>query len=118
MSIRYPGNPPPPPENLLRVTDIDLNASKVRGRRRIQAWVRVENEFGASMSGASVFASWTYPDGSTQSAEDATSRIGYAYFEIVGVPRGTYDLNIENVILEGYTFDSANSILNASVNVK
>lgn len=118
MSIMYPSAPPPPPENLLRVTDIDINADKVRGRRRIQAWVRVENEFGASVSGASVFALLTYPDGSTQSLEDATSRSGNAYFEIIGVPRGTYDFNIENVVLDGYTFDIDNSVLNASVYVK
>lgn len=118
MSIRYPGDPPPPPENLLRVTDIDLTAGKGRGQRRAQALVRVENELGQSMSGATVSAYWTYPDGSAQTVEDATSSSGYAYFEIVGIRRGFYELTIDNVALDGFTFDSENSILNASINVK
>jgi len=118
MSIMYPGDPPPPPENLLLVTDISLSANKVKGRRRIQAWVRVENEFGRSMSGASVSASWTYPDGSIQSVEDATSSSGYAYFEIVGVPRGDYTITVEDVVLDEFTFDRENSVLNSSIYVK
>jgi hypothetical protein len=118
MSIMYPTDPPPPPENLLRVTDIDLTSSKVRGKRRIQAFVRVENESGRSMAGAAVSALWGFPDGNTLADDATTSNSGNAYFEIVDVPRGTYNFSIENVVLEDYTFDSDNSVLNASIYVK
>lgn len=50
--------------------------------------------------------------------ENETSNTGNAYFEIIDVPRGKFSLNIEDVVLEGYSFDSDNSILSKSINVK
>jgi len=117
MSIMFPGDPPPPPDNLLRVTDIDMTTSKVKGKRQIQAFVRVENERGSSISGATVSAHWTFPDGSTQAVENATYNTGYAYFPLAGIPRGNYSLTVDNVELEDYTFDIDNSVLSAGIYV-
>jgi hypothetical protein len=118
MSIFYPTEPPPPPDNLLIVTNIDLTASKVKGKRQIQGFVRVENERGRSISGATVSGHWTFPNGSIQAVENITSSSGNAYFLLYDIPRGTYSLAIDNVELENYTFDMGSSVLSASVYAK
>jgi len=118
MAISAPSPSLPLPENLTRVTDIDLTTEKVRGRRQVSALVRVQNDQDLAAPGATVFASWTSPDGSTQAVEDATSNSGYAHLEIVGGPRGTYTFTIEDVVLEGYAFDGENSVLSANIDVK
>jgi hypothetical protein len=43
---------------------------------------------------------------------------GYAYFEIRNASRGTYTLSINNVMLADHRFDTANSVLSASIAVK
>jgi hypothetical protein len=118
MAIFYPMEAPPLPERLTHVYDIDLTEKKVKGQRQVRAFVRVRNEQQLAASGATVFARWTFPDGSTQAAESTTSGSGSAYLEINGIPRGTYILTVEDVVLEGYGFDSANSVLSESVKVK
>jgi hypothetical protein len=118
MAIFYPMVAPPLLEKFTHVTSINLTTHKVRGNRQVQAFVKVQDEQNQSARGANVIARWTFPDGSTQVVEDATSNTGNAYFEIINVPRGTYTFNIENVVKEGYTFDRDNSVLSASVNVK
>jgi hypothetical protein len=118
MAIFYSMVAPPLPEKLTRVTDINLTTRKVRGKRQVQAYVKVQNEQNLAAREANVIASWTFPDGSTQFVEDATSNSGYAYFEIINVPRGTYALTVDDVVLEDHVFDRDNSVLSASVNVK
>jgi hypothetical protein len=118
MAVFYPREAPPLPEQLTYVYTIDLTAKKVRGQRQIRGFVGVREETQLAAKGATVFASWTFPDGSTQAAESTTSQSGFAYFEINGIPRGTYILTVEDVVLEGHRFDSENSVLSASVEVK
>jgi hypothetical protein len=120
MSIRYPSDPPPPPqEHFSRVTDIDLTARKIKGKRQINAAVRVQDELNRAVPAAAVSVVWLYPDGITQTEATATTNSsGLAHFGIADIPRGEYTLTVENVVREYFTFDSANSILNASVNVK
>jgi hypothetical protein len=120
MSIRYPSDPPPPPqEHFSRVTDIGLTANKVRGQRQIQASVRIQDELNRAVPEATVSVVWIFPDGNTQVEAAATSNSsGYAYFEIVDIPRGEYVLMVEDVVREYFTFDSENSVLNASIKVK
>lgn len=118
MAIFYPTDPPPLPEHKAHVSSINLTSRKVRGRRQVQAYVKVQDEQNQSVRGANVSAYWTYPDGRTQFVEDATSSTGNAYFEINNVPRGAYTLTIDDVVLEGYTFDRDNSVLNESLYVK
>jgi hypothetical protein len=98
MVIRFPSDPLPVPEKETHVTDIDLTAAKVKGNRQLRALVRVEDEQGSS-------------------ARDATVS-GYAYFEILDAPRGLLTLRVDDVVLEGYQFDRANSVLSASTRVK
>jgi hypothetical protein len=119
MSIRYPSDPPVPQEHFSRVTDIDLTAGKVRGRRQIQASVRVQDELNRAVPEATVSVVWIFPDGITQTEAAATTNgSGLAHFGIADIPRGNYVLMVENVVRERFTFDSENSILSSSVNVK
>jgi hypothetical protein len=118
MGIFYSMVAPPLPEKFTHISNINLTSRKVRGKRQVQAYVKVQDEQGQSVRGATVFARWTFPDGSNQFVEDATSNTGNAYFEIIDVPRGTYTLSIEDVALEGYEFDRVNSVLSESIRVR
>jgi hypothetical protein len=118
MAIFVPGSAPPTPEELTRVTDIELTAKKAKGRRQIRALVKVEKESTLAAAGATVLATWEYPDGSTLPVVDVTSMSGYAYFEILRAARGSYTLRIDDVVLDGRRFDLENSLLEASVTVK
>jgi hypothetical protein len=118
MVTRFPSDPLPVPEKETHVTNIDLTATKVKGDRQVRALVRVEDERGLSAAGATVFANWVFSDGTTQAVSDLTSRTGYAYFEILDAPRGILTLRINDVVLDGYQFDRASSVISASTMVK
>jgi len=118
MGIFYSTDPPPLPEKFTHVSSINLTSRKVRGKRQVQGFVKVQDELNQSVQGATVIAHWTFPDGSVQSVEDVTSGTGNAHFEINSVPRGTYTLTVEDVVREGYEFDGENSVLGKSINVK
>ena len=79
----------------------------------MNARVTVNNELGLPVSGASVVAFWTLPDGSTVNQTRTTDSRGLASFKATG-GSGLYVINITNITLAGYTFDPANSILTKS----
>jgi hypothetical protein len=111
-----PAPPPPPePEMITYVYDIDLSAYKVKGKRKVVGLVGVRDHTHRAAEGATVFAEWTMPDGSTMPVEQATSSSGFAYFQINNVRRGNYTLTITDVVLEDHRFDSKNSVLTESV---
>lgn len=117
----YPSPPPPPPvEKTTRIVDIDLSAKKVKGQRQINAQVQVRNETGYGAPGATVIASWEFPDGSTYTTQDNTrgSSGSFAYFSIDVPSRGMYTLHIEDIVLDGYRFDAENSMLSESIKIK
>jgi len=118
MGIANPRPAPPPTELLTLVTDIDLTALKTKGHRQVRAFVKAEKESTFAASGADVTATWTYPDGSAHTAHATTSGSGYAYFEVNDAARGTYTLSVDDVVLDDRRFDSANSVLSASIRVK
>lgn len=88
--------PPPPREKLTRVAGIELTANKTKGQREVTALVRVQDDRGLAASGATVFAAWSFPDGSTLVAEGVTSTTGYAYFEVRNAGPGTYTLSVDD----------------------
>jgi hypothetical protein len=118
MAIFYPLPDPPSTEQFTRVASITFTSKKIRGKRQVEAFVKVMDNENQSVQGANVIAHWTFPDGSTQVVEDITSGTGNARFEINDIPRGTYFLTVEDVVIEGYTFDSENSILSKSIDVR
>jgi hypothetical protein len=115
MQIFYPTEPPPEPEKITYVYDIDLTVSKTKGKRKVIALVGVRDQTQFAAEDAMVFAQWTLPDGSTMDVQDLTSSSGFAYFQISNARRGTYTLTITDVVLEDHRFDSENSVLTASV---
>jgi hypothetical protein len=116
MAIFGPYQPPPPAPQQVHVASIDLTASKDKGQRAITALVQVQNEQDLAAPAATVAATWTFPDGTSQAVQDVTSSSGYAYFQLSGrLSRGTYTLTIDDVTLADYAFDQANSVLIATV---
>jgi hypothetical protein len=94
------------------VESIDSTAAKSRGRREIRALVQVQNEQELAAGGATVSATWTFPDGASQAVQDVTSSTGYAYFELAGrLDRGTYVLTVDDVTLADHVFDRTGSVL-------
>jgi hypothetical protein len=120
MSIFNPRPTPPPQEKTTRIVDIDLTARKAKGQRQINAQVQVQDERGYGAPGATVIASWVFPDGSTYTVQDTTrgSSGSFAYFTIDVPSRGTYTLRIEDILLDGYRFDAENSLLRGSIKIK
>jgi hypothetical protein len=115
MGISFPvTDPPPPEEHYVRVAEIDLQALK---RHAVSASVRVVDDLDRNAYGAAVSGIWRLPDGSQRSVSGETNSFGTVKFDLGKLKRrGTYTFIIDEVVLEGYSFDSENSILSASVN--
>jgi hypothetical protein len=118
MAISFPREPVQPAERMSRVTDIELTTSKVKGSRQIRGLVRVQDELNLALPRSTVSARWLFSDGSSQVLQDPTSNSGYAYFENLDVPRGKITLVIDDVFLDGYQFDRANSVLEATIRAR
>ena len=118
MAIFYSLPDPPSNETHTRVAPINLTTKKIRGKRQVEGFVKIVDDENQSVQGANVIAHWIFPDGTNQVVEAITSSSGNAHFEITDVPRGIYSLSIQDVVYEGYTFDSENSILSKSIDVR
>jgi hypothetical protein len=81
----------------------------------VAASVRVQNDLDWNVVGASVTATWVFPDGHTELVTSTTDGFGTVRFTIDKARRGTYTFTIEDVILDGYPFDRDNSVLSASI---
>lgn len=94
------------------VESIDLSTQ----RRSISGTVKVLDDLGLNTAGATVLATWTLPDNSTQQVGAVTDGFGEAHFELKKSKRkGTYTFIIQDVALDGFSFDRANSVLSASI---
>ena len=118
MAIFGSRTPPEPVALSTRVTDIELSSSKKKGRRTVRALVQVRDQDDFAAAGATLTATWTDPNGVSQTVVDVTSLSGYGYFEVQGAQRGTYTLTINSVSLEDYEFDADASVLSASVEAR
>lgn len=104
----------PSASTILRSTDITLDARSKRGTVSVTATVTVTDESGAGVPGAVVQASWTLPDGSVEQQVATTSRKGEAGFSVSGTG-GIYRIDVTDISKDGYTFDSQNGQLDASL---
>jgi len=104
--------------NCLRSISIDLRLRKSRPRLppSITGTVAVRDETGAPRVGALVVGRWARPDRSTEDQMVWTGSNGVAVFSTMG-SRGTYILQIVNIVLSLHTFDPANSVLSNSITV-
>jgi hypothetical protein len=114
MSIFVSQEEPPtdPPQPSLQSTSI---AMKVR-RGQVNATVTVEDETGSRVSGASISATWTFPDGSTAAVTGTSDNNGEATFE-VKKSLGVFVFRIDDITLDEYVFDADNSALSAEIEV-
>lgn len=111
MAITHPRTEPERIK-MTRIDSIDLNTH----RRSIIGTVKVLDDLNLNSTGAKVIANWTLADNSIRQVSAVTDGFGRATFELKNVKRkGTYTLKIEDVILDGYSFDRLNSVLSASI---
>lgn len=115
-AIALDGAVQPAPSELLRSADILLSA-KSKGKQGISVTgaVSVEDENQAPISGATVQAFWTLPDGSTLAAVSESGGGGSASFSVSGEGSGFYQLTVVEITKDGYTFDPQNSQLSATI---
>ena len=102
----------PSASTILRSSDITLNARSKRNSVSMNAAVSVTDQNGAGVSGATVQAAWTLPDGSVQQQVATTSGKGEASFRVSG-SGGLYRIDISEISRDGYTFDPQHSLLSA-----
>jgi hypothetical protein len=100
----------PSASTLLRAVDIALSAQSKRRSVSMNGVVTVLDENLAPVSGATVQATWTLPDGSTVQVSTSTNGAGEAKFSESG-DGGLYWLEVNDIVMPGYTFDSVHSIL-------
>ena len=96
----------------LRAVDITLDARSKGRSVSMNGIVTVLDENLAPVSGATVEAFWTLPDGSIVNVSTTTNSSGQAKFSESG-DGGLYWLEVRDIVLAGYTFDSLHSILAA-----
>jgi hypothetical protein len=94
----------------LRVAGISLTAGSNRRSVSMSGVVTVLDENLAPVSGATVDATWTLPDGSVVGVSASTNGLGEVKFSESG-DGGLYWLEVTDIAMAGYTFDPVHSIL-------
>lgn len=112
MSIFSPSEPNEPPQPSLHSSNIVMEVN----RRQVIASVAVEDNRGARVGGASVMATWTFPNGSTGAVRGTTDSYGNVQFE-VRKSKGLFIFTINDIIKDGYDFDPDNSVLTDEIEV-
>jgi hypothetical protein len=107
-------NPPPPTSTLLRSTGVTLSVKLLKSQVSVTGVVSVKDENATAVPSATVAATWTLPNGTTQNQTANTDTSGSAKFSTKS-GRGTYTLAVTNITKTGYTFDKANSVLTKSI---
>jgi probable HAF family extracellular repeat protein len=110
----------PPSEcsfNCLRSTAINLTSKVARGVVTVKGQVIVRDENGTPVPEALVAATWTLPNGTTQSQNAWTDNKGLALFS-TSLNRGTYTLKVVNIVKSLYTFNPSESVLSKSITVR
>jgi len=104
----------PDPATAVRSTAVNLSASLRGSKVKVTGQVVVKDGTGAALSGASVSATWTLPNGATIGQAAVTDRKGLASFSTTA-GRGTYTLTVTDIYKYLYTFDPAGSVLSKSI---
>ncbi|MFW2405105.1 MAG: hypothetical protein ACN4GT_10080 [Gammaproteobacteria bacterium] len=102
----------PSASTVLRSADIYLDARSKGRSVGFAGTVTVLDENRGPISGATVSATWTLPDGSTLDQSTTTSGNGEAKFNLSG-DGGLYWLTVTDIGKEGYAFDAEHSLLEA-----
>jgi hypothetical protein len=110
VPTRTPEPTQPPGNDLVRVAEIIMAYNS----RNIRASVRVEDQNGISIGGALVSAVWTLPDGTPVSLAAATRPNGRATFSEVH-KSGLHTFTVNDISIDGYSFDPDNSQLTETI---
>lgn len=94
-----------------RVSSIDFKVDD-----SVYAAVKVVDQSGNTVPGASVAISWTYPDGSQAKLDGTTGKSGIALFELTKVT-GEHKIDIVDVTFKDVPFNASVSQLSGSVTV-
>jgi len=119
-AVRLQPTTTPPQEcsfHCLRSTAINLTSKVSRGVVTVKGQVTVQDEKGTPVPQALVVATWTLPNGTTQSQNAWTDSKGLALFS-TGPSRGTYTLKVENIVKSLYTFNPSKSVLSKNITVR
>ena len=105
------------------VETIELSAYKDGRLRKVRGWAEILDEHELAATGATVYAPWKLPNGSTQPVvEDFVGVNGVAFFQLFAPSgrsyRGMYELRIDDVVLPMHTFYQAGSILIDSISIR
>lgn len=111
MAISNPSAPPPVEDRPMRVTAIDLQVVK----RDVIAIVKVQDDLGRNVFGATVSGTWSLPRGKSSTVEGTTDGFGEVKFDVRKARRGEYTLTIDDAALEGFVFDREGSVLSATI---
>ena len=98
----------------IRSSNIVLSATLKRGTVKVNGTVSVTDAAGVNQSGATVFATWTLPGGTTQNRSAMTNSLGQAKFN-TSAGSGTYTLTVTNITKSGFIFDNVNGVLSKSI---
>jgi len=92
--------------NAMHVERIDF---KQAGSTKLDIMVTIYDNAGTPVTGATVFMSIRYPDGSVRSVSAVTNSDGVATYSISRPAKGTYTVTVTNVTHATLTYDpSAN----------
>ncbi len=103
---------------ILRSDKILLQLKRQASGSQVLGMVYVEDGAAAVVRGATVQATWTFPNGSSQTRTATTDAAGRAKFSTRVNGSGTYTLTVTNISATGYTFDPASSVLSRSIVVR
>ena len=118
----------PPVSTILRSEAITITTKTRRGQRTISSQVDVVDENRSSINDATIYVTWTLPDGSTIDQVSLPSGgggkgkkggggggNGSVQFSIPDTGTGIYKLTVTNMTKDGYTADVCNGVLSHSV---
>ena len=100
----------------LRSKAVDLKGQWVDHVATVDGRVTVHDKNGDPVPQALVVAQWALPDGTNERQDDFTNNKGIAKFDTSG-GKGTYTLEVINIVKSLYTFNPKRSVLSGSVNV-
>jgi len=108
-----------PPEcsfHCLRSKSVDLKGHWAKPVATVDGKVTVKDENGDPVAQALVVTQWTKPDGTTEPQNAWTNKQGLAKFATTG-GKGTYTLDVVNIVMSLYTFNPKRSVLSGSIDM-
>jgi hypothetical protein len=89
----------------LHVGNILMSAFRLCGVWTVTGEVPILDQSGKAAPSAAVYATWTFPNGTTKSQIGITNRLGKVKFVVSSRQTGTYRVCVTNVLKAGYRYD-------------